>query len=190
MGKIFISLLLCNTIISLVQYLYTCLPYRLGCGWTWWSLRSFPTWVILWHLKQRSRTEFFHADKWHPLMLAEHLETLQWMRAQWGNGWCVSAVVTSHILDRYVYLSHHKMRIVSISSSMWTGKLQLGNCILSWILALMCWKQWWRYWNIAKFAPSESHSYSHRNRRTPYASFSGPVEPAWGWKWHFPGSRQ
>ena len=20
----------------------------LGCGWTWWSLRSFPTWAILW----------------------------------------------------------------------------------------------------------------------------------------------
>ena len=27
MGKIFISFLLCNAIISLVQYLYTCLPY-------------------------------------------------------------------------------------------------------------------------------------------------------------------
>ena len=29
MGKIFILFLLCNTIISLVQYLYTCLPYSL-----------------------------------------------------------------------------------------------------------------------------------------------------------------
>ena len=31
----------------------------LGCSWTWWSLRSFPTWVILWFYDSVIFTELF-----------------------------------------------------------------------------------------------------------------------------------
>ena len=47
-------------------------------------------------------------------------ETKQWILAQWGDGWCVSAVATatwktSHVPDGPAQLSHHDMKSVSIS---------------------------------------------------------------------------
>ena len=29
-----------------------------GCGWIWWSLRSFPTWAILWFCMERADADF------------------------------------------------------------------------------------------------------------------------------------
>ena len=40
----------------------------LGCSWTWWSLRSFPTWVILWFYDQHpsKRSEESRKEPWLP----------------------------------------------------------------------------------------------------------------------------
>lgn len=64
------------------------------------------------------------------------------------------------------------------SSSMWTGRLQPGNCMQSWILALMHWKWWWQYWNIAMCAPGCSCKCSHMNRNNTVYKFV--------WRWRFP----
>ena len=109
--------------------------------------------------------------KLHPVTFIDacwmFTETKQWMLAQWGSGWRVSAVATatyktSHVPDGHAHLSHHEMKSVTISSSARNGGL-LGNCVRSWISASMRWKRWWQRWNIAKFAPGGSHECSHRN---------------------------
>ena len=118
--------------------------------------------------------------KIHPVTLIDacwtFTETKQWMLAQWGGGWCVSAVSTaawktSHLPDGHAQLPHHKMKSVSISSSVRIGRLQLGSCVQSWISASMHWKQWWQRWNIAKFAPCGSHEYSRRNMKNTVCKF-------------------
>jgi len=52
------------------------------------------------------------------------------------------------------------------------SRLQLGNCVWSWILASMHWKQWWQHWNIAEFVPGGSHKCSHRNRKNTVYKFA------------------
>jgi len=98
------------------------------------------------------------------------------MLAQWGGEWCVSAVATamwktSHVPDGHAQPSHHEMKSVSISSSAQIGRLQLGNCVRSWVSASVHWKQWWQRWNIAKFVPSGSHDCSHRNIKNTICKF-------------------
>ena len=48
--------------------------------------------------KQRYGIELLHVQKWHPLTFINvcwmFMETQQQMWAQWGSGWCASAVVT------------------------------------------------------------------------------------------------
>ena len=49
------------------------------------------------------------------------IETKQRLWAQWGGGWCISAVTTvtwktGHVLDSHAHLSHHKMKNVLNSS--------------------------------------------------------------------------
>lgn len=49
------------------------------------------------HRKQRSVTEFFHVEKWHPLILNtcwKLMEIKQWMWEHWGGEWRISAVTT------------------------------------------------------------------------------------------------
>lgn len=53
---------------------------------------------------------------------------------------------------------------VTVSSSIWIGTLWPGNCVRSWILALMHLK-WWQHWNITNFAPSGSQKCSQRSRK-------------------------
>ena len=103
-------------------------------------------------------------------------ETKQWMLAQWGGGWRVSAVATatfqtSHVLDSHAQLSHHEMKSISISSCMQISGLRLGNCVRSWILASMHWKRWWQRWNIPKFASGGFHECSHRNIKNTTCKF-------------------
>jgi len=50
----------------------------------------------------------------------------------------------SHILNGHAKMSHHEMKIGSISSSMQGGRLQTGNCVFSWISASLHWKWWWQ----------------------------------------------
>ena len=50
---------------------------------------------------------------WHSLTLVEHLmEMKQWMLAQWGGGWCVSAVMT--ICERQATLQMAVRTIISV----------------------------------------------------------------------------
>lgn len=121
------------------------------------------------------------------------METKQQMWAQWGSQWCLSTAVTvmgrtSFILDGHAQLSHHKMKSVTIRSFTSISGLQPGNCIQSWILAWIGWKQWWQHWNISKVVLGGSDKSRTLTERTPYASLSGPIEPIRGWWWQFPGS--
>ena len=80
------------------------------------------------HLKQRHAFE----QKWHPLpFINAHwmfMETQEWMWAQWGSRWCVSAVAIVGRLCRYIF---------------WWGTQALVCC---W------WKcigqQWWVCWKV------------------------------------------
>jgi len=126
-------------------------------------------------MKQRCVIEFLH-----PVTFIDacwtFTETKQWMLAQWGSGWHVSAVATttwkaSHVLDGHAQLSHHEMKSVLISSSARIGGLRLGNCVRSWISASVRWKWWCQCWNIAKFAPGGSHEWSHRNIKNNICKF-------------------
>ena len=51
-------------------------------------------------MKERCVTEFLHMEKIAPIDIHQHLmnmmETEQWLWAQWGSGWCVSAVTVGH----------------------------------------------------------------------------------------------
>ena len=82
-----------------------------------------------------------------------------------------SNMKTSHVVDSHSQLSHHKMKSVSISSSMLIGGLQPGNCVWNWMSASVCWEQWWQCWNIAKFLPHGLHKWSHRNRKNIVGKF-------------------
>ena len=64
-----------------------------------WQLRgSLTKWHLIWK-GVRCVTDFLHAEKmtfidtWLMFM-----ETNQWMWAQWGGGWCVSAVATATVI--------------------------------------------------------------------------------------------
>ena len=110
--------------------------------------------------------------KLHPMTFIDAFrtftETRQRMLAQWGSVSVVATVMwkSSHVLDGHAQLSHHEMKSISISSSVWIGGLRLGNCVRSWISASVHWKRWWQCWNITKFAPGSSHECSHRNMNT------------------------
>ena len=106
------------------------------------------------------------------------METKQWMLAQWGGGWRISAVATmtwktNYVLDGHAQLSHNKIKSISIASSTRIGGLWLGNCVWSWISASVRWKQWWQHWNITKFAPGGSHKCSYRNIKNTVCKFVG-----------------
>ena len=59
------------------------------------------TWKCIWS-KDVSLTSSMQ-KKWHSLTFIDTcwmlMETKQWMLAQWGGGWCVSAVVTATVGD-------------------------------------------------------------------------------------------
>ena len=150
---------------------------RGGCWWygsRGWTFPPIFTHVVVWqmaaeghpdtmasdmevHMKQRCWIEFLHAEKMHPLTFINicwmFMETKQWMCAEWGSVWYISAMVTamwkiSHIPDGHAQLSHSEMKNILISSFMQSGRLQLGNSVCSWILASVHWKQWWQCWKV------------------------------------------
>lgn len=54
------------------------------------------------------------------------MDIKQWMSAQWGSGWCISAAAmamwkTYHVPDGHEQLSHNEMKSVSVSSSAQIG---------------------------------------------------------------------
>ena len=102
-------------------------------------------------MKQKYVTEFVHAGRMAPVTFIDacwmFMETKQWMWAQWSSGWCVSSVATAtwktwHVSDSHAQLSHHEMKSISISSSMWIFVLQAGDCGWRWISTSMHWNQW------------------------------------------------
>jgi len=97
------------------------------------------------------------------------------------SGTCFSAVVavtwkTSHVPDSHVQLSHHTIKTVSIRSSIQIGKLWPGNCVQSWILPSVHWKQWRQWCNTAKFASVPTKNVHMVTERTSYPSLSGPIK--------------
>ena len=112
---------------------------------------------------------------WHSLRLAEH-----WWRLNSGCEYKEvvgsSTVVTmmwkiSPVLNSHAQLSHHEMKSISISSSVWTSGLWPGNHAWSRISVLMCWKWWWQCWNVTEFVPGGSHRRSHRSRKNTVCKF-------------------
>jgi len=51
----------------------------LGCSWTWWSLRSFPTWAILWFYDSKYNVVFTGDSQLRPVFTP-------W-ESHWYNGW-------------------------------------------------------------------------------------------------------
>lgn len=67
-------------------------------------------------MKVRGVTELLHAKKLHPLTFTNpfwmFMETKQWMLAQWGRGWCISAAAwkTNHVSDVMQIFYKHSMQ--------------------------------------------------------------------------------
>jgi len=76
----------------------------------------------------------------------------------------VTARKESHVPEGHVQLSQHKMKSVTISSSVWISGLWPENSAQNSMSASMCWKQWWQCWNTAVVVPAGSHKCSHRNK--------------------------
>ena len=73
--------------------------------------------------------------KWNSLAFIDtcwtFMETKQWMRAQWGGGWCISAVATvtwktSHILDGHADCYKRSMQALFHH---WWKCLANGDCV-------------------------------------------------------------
>jgi len=63
------------------------------------------------------------------------------------------------------------MKSVLITTPSQTGGLRPQNCIWSWVSASMCWKWWWKCWNITKSAVGGHHKSSQRNRKNTILKF-------------------
>ena len=87
-------------------------------------------------MEQRCESELLHAEKkWNSLAFIDtcwtFMETKQWMRAQWGGGWCISAVATvtwktSHILDGHADCYKRSMQALFHH---WWKCLANGDCV-------------------------------------------------------------
>ena len=103
------------------------------------------TWTYIWC--KGVSLNYSMWEKLHSLTFIDACWTVmkikKWMWAQWGSGWCVSAVVTvvwntSHVQDGCAQLVHHKMKYIFISSFTRIG--QWG-----WL----CWKRVFCSWGFA-----------------------------------------
>jgi len=105
----------------------------------WQQRGSLTKWCLTWKYVWSKGVSLDSSmlKKWHPLAFIDACwmskETKQWVWAQWGGGWCISTVVTamwktSRVLDS---LAQHKMKSISVSSSMQIDGLQPGNWVWS-----------------------------------------------------------
>ena len=80
----------------LPMFCYILLPFD-----TWQQKDSLTKWHLTWKCQQSKGLSLNSSmqKKWHPLTFVNvcwiFMETKQWMWAQWGSGWCVSAVTTT-----------------------------------------------------------------------------------------------
>ena len=120
---------------------------------------------IIWHRSIYGTQEWIWIPpcrkKWHPLTFINacwmSVESKQWIGAQWGGEWRVSAVAiamwkTSHGPDGHTQLSCHGMKSI-LTSSPDQGIVYRAEY---WLQSM----QWQQSWNIQKFAPGESQEYS------------------------------
>ena len=92
------------------------------------------TWKWVWSKSMSLKSSMW--EKWHLLTFPDTCwtfkETKQWMWAQRGSGWCISAVVTAmwktnHVLDSYAQLSpwneEHLHQLICMNQQIATGEL-------------------------------------------------------------------
>ena len=155
----------------------------------------------------------------HPLTFIDacwkFMETKRWMWAQWGSGWCVSAVVTaiwktSHVPDCHDSCHTMKWRASQSTHLNILADLQPGNCVTA-EYQLQCVGNDIGHAGISQNLYQVGLTNAHtKTERLSFASLSGPVEPMqgwgwslmnlevpsnpshsripWGWRWHFSGS--
>ena len=121
---------------------------------------------------------------WHSLMLAEcfwrpnsrreHSEAVGGVFQQWQQ-W--------HERQAMFWMVMHSCQTmiwsIYLSTNCW---FTTGNCIQSWISAILCWKEMMvamlEYQSLHKVGPLNSHT---GTERTIYASLSGSIKSIWGW---------
>ena len=118
------------------------------CG-RWQQTGSLTEWCLRWECTWIKAVSLNSSvwKKWHPVTFSKHwwafLDTSQWMWAQWGGGWCVSAVVTTTLGHLRWY------RLLRVQHE--------GSCLL---LAKMHSWWWWLCWETVfcrwEFALSNS----------------------------------
>lgn len=97
------------------------------------------------------------------------------MWAHWEGGWCFRSRdrnVKGKPNSRQLYTAVTSWNVTS-RSSMQIGGLWAGNSEQKWILASLCWKQWWQHLNIAKFVAGVFHEYSNKNWKNTICKFFG-----------------
>jgi len=103
---------------------------------------------------------------WRPNSECEHHEMEGGVFQQWWQE------TERQATFQMVMLSCHTTEwSVSISSSMHVTWLWPGNCVWSWISTSVGQKQWWKHWNIAKFASGMSHRCSRGNSKNTVCKF-------------------
>ena len=94
-----------------------------------------PTWKCVWN-KGVSLNSLHAEKKWYPLTFSAacwpFMETKQWMWAQWGSGWCVSAVATAGPL--------HWCRLSWVQHARSSSLLIKMHSEWGWKVVLCCWE--------------------------------------------------
>lgn len=92
---------------------------------------------------------------WHLLnMYGDQKVDVSTVRA----GWCISAVATvtwkslKSCSRQPCAAITPQVKSISISSSAWISGSRPGDCVQSWILTSVHWKQWWQCQNITVYA--------------------------------------
>jgi len=124
----------------------------------WKQRGSLTKWCLAWKCVWNKDVELNSCvwKKLHTLTLISiwwmFMKTKEWMQAQWGYEWCVSAVTTvmwkmSHFLGSHIQLSPHVMKQVLISSSalifwkivFFSWGFALSNSVIMLFVALVDW---------------------------------------------------
>jgi len=130
-------------------------------------------------------------EKRHPLTFTDSfwvfMETKQWLWAHWSGMWCASAVETtswktSHVRDDSAQLSQNEECLNQRTCVKWQiatrelcTELNIGFIVLRKMVVA------WEYYRVCADFPW----ILTQEKRTPYASLSGPIEPIQGWWWQF-----
>jgi len=136
----------------------------------------------------------FMQKKWYPLTFTDaywmFMETKQRTGAQWGGGWCTSAVVTVTLKDkpcsRWSYTAVTSRDEESLDQLIHRirdlcTELNTGLDVLEMVMATFEY-----HWVCARWVPWMFKHEQRGTERTPYASLLEPVEQIQGWRWQLP----